>query len=266
MKTAIIIIATIAAGLILSTGCSTIDEKDRYIEVEAATPKRAVLLEEFTGQYCTNCPEGHAFAARLREQYGSSFIPVSIHGGTLAINAGEIEGMTGLAVPDGQTYFQNAGRPNLPAGIVDRVTAAIGRDEWAKIVHDELEKEAPAAIEVKASLEADGKIAIDVEVKPTADFNGNMLVWLTESKIKALQVDDGEYVPDYVHNHVFRATANGIDGDPVSAKKNIFIDKSYSVTPDATWVPANMTAVVFIYNSEGVLQAAEAAVETAAAE
>ena len=40
-------------------GCSGIDSDDRYITAESVTPQRAVLVEDFTGQNCVNCPAAH---------------------------------------------------------------------------------------------------------------------------------------------------------------------------------------------------------------
>lgn len=252
-------ILTFAAAALLLSGCSSIDPDERFIEVEAVTPKRAVLLEEFTGQYCTNCPSGHDIAASLVKQYGDAFIPVSIHGGPLSIAAGSIPGIEGLAVPDGETYYNNAGSPNLPCGIVDGKGSPIEREDWSEAVRKEFETEAPAAIDVVANY-SQGNIGIDVTVKPTADFEGRMQVWLTESGIVSLQVNKGDYVFDYVHNHVFRAAVNGINGDPVSVSRNVFLEKSFSIATDSNWKPENMEAVVFIRNSSGVLQAAKAKV------
>ena len=50
-------ILPLLASLALSA-CDYIAEDERLIEVEAAQAKRVVLLEDFTGQLCVNCPLG----------------------------------------------------------------------------------------------------------------------------------------------------------------------------------------------------------------
>lgn len=250
-----------AAATLLFSACDSISPDDRYIEVEAVKPKRAVLLEEFTGQNCTNCPEGHKFVAQLREQYGSSFIPVSIHASNLSIAVGSNPALNGLATADGETYYKNAGSPVLPTGVVDRRTQALGRDEWANSVRQEMEREAPAALEVSADLADDSKsLSVTVNIKPTADINGFLQVWLVESNIVAFQLNGGQYQFDYVHNHVFRAAVNGTNGESFTASKNVFDEKSYTYTLDDSWKPENMAVVAFIYDSTGILQATEAEV------
>ena len=49
----------IASVAILLSSCANVDEGDRYIKVESSEAKRSVLVEEFTGQKCINCPEAH---------------------------------------------------------------------------------------------------------------------------------------------------------------------------------------------------------------
>ena len=40
--------------------CSeVIPEDERYEELPAIEAKRRILLEDFTGQFCSNCPEAH---------------------------------------------------------------------------------------------------------------------------------------------------------------------------------------------------------------
>lgn len=243
-----------AAAALLFSACDSISPDDRYIEVEAVKPKRAVLLEEFTGQYCTNCPEGHKFVAQLREQYGEAFIPVSIHASSLSIPVTDTT-LKGLATTDGETYYKNAGSPVLPTGIVNRRTEALGRDEWANVIREELKREAPVALEVSADLaDASKSLSINVNIKPTADINGYLQVWLVESNISAFQLNGGQYQFDYVHNHVFRAAVNGINGESFKASKNVFDDKTYTYTLDDSWKPENMAVVAFIYDSTGILR------------
>ncbi len=248
-----------AAAALLFSACDSISPDDRYIEVEAVKPKRAVLIEEFTGQNCPNCPEGHTFIAQLREQYGSSFIPVSIHASNLSIAVGSNPLIEGLGTTDGEAYYKNAGSPVLPSGVVDRRTEALGRDEWAKNVREEMQREAPAAIEITTGLpEGSKELSITVNVKPTADINGHLQVWLIESGIIAYQLNGRVPQFEYVHNHVFRAAVNGTNGESFTASKNVFDEKSYTYTLDNSWKPENMAVVAFIYNSTGILQAAEA--------
>ena len=55
---------------VFMTACSNIDEDERLIYVKPAAVERSVLLEDFTGQRCVNCPLAADEIAKLHEQYG----------------------------------------------------------------------------------------------------------------------------------------------------------------------------------------------------
>ena len=56
MNKAIITLTIILAAVL--TACSHIDEDERYIYQKPEQADRTVLLEDFTGQRCINCPKG----------------------------------------------------------------------------------------------------------------------------------------------------------------------------------------------------------------
>ena len=73
-------------AVLLISACSNIDESERLIYVEPAHVARAVLIEDFTGQRCVNCPNAVAEIERLQEAYGEeNVIAVGIHSGPLSI-------------------------------------------------------------------------------------------------------------------------------------------------------------------------------------
>ena len=74
-------ISAIALACIALTACNEVDPDDRFEELPAVSCKRTVLLEEFTGQECTNCPDAHRLVANLHEQYGEQLVSVAIHAG-----------------------------------------------------------------------------------------------------------------------------------------------------------------------------------------
>lgn len=253
-----------AAAAVTLTACDNIGENERYIELVKIDTNRAVLLEEFTGQECTNCPDGHRIAAQLKEQYGDSFIPVSIHASQLSWSEAEY-GEYGLGIPEGDQYYKNYSSPALPSGVVDRTGGTLNRTDWAARVRAELEKEAPAAIEINPVYINDGvsnKLSINITVKPKVSFEGNLTVWILESGIINYQYDNGNPVTEYTHNHVLRAVVSETWGDPIQLKAADFVDKEYTYDIAANgksyWNPANLSVVAFISDANGVAQAAEA--------
>lgn len=255
-KHTILALSTIVASIFCA--CDDIDEADRYIEADQVEAVRTVLIEDFTGQNCVNCPSAHATIDQLVEQYGDAVIPVSIHAGGFGIPVSN-KRYTGLMQPEGDTYNDAWGINEWPKGVVNRRGGAKNHDQWAQAVREELALPATIAIEAKASCDGDN-IEINVELIPTVSVEAMLQVWILEDGIIARQ-EDAELgrINDYVHNHVYRASVNGVGGESVSLTDNILDNFSYTYgvrnTDTEKWVPENLSVVAFVYNSTGVLQA-----------
>ena len=172
----------IAASLsLILSGCSGIAEDDRYIEVEATKAERTVLLEDFTGQNCGNCPAAHRTIEALEEQYGSHLIAVSIHAGHFGIPATN-KRYTGLMQEEGQAYNDRYGIEDYPKGVVDGKTPSLNADQWASAIYDDISQATPLSIDVDANLDAAGnKIDISCSLKSSEQLEGNLVLWVIES-------------------------------------------------------------------------------------
>lgn len=58
--------------------------------VSTQVQKKAVLLEEYTGVGCGNCPDGAAVASTIKEAAGNRFYVVAIHEGPYAEPWGDL--------------------------------------------------------------------------------------------------------------------------------------------------------------------------------
>jgi hypothetical protein len=259
LKKAIIILPVFA---FIATSCDNISEEDRYIPVEQVTPKRAVLLEEFTGQYCRNCPTAHQVIATLKEQYPDAFIPVSIHAGPSAnaMSADESTSITnqGLKQDEGDYYANMWGINSYPQGVFNRTSGVLTNDKWAAQLLVEMQKEAPLNIELSAVYNAaTNSVEVKSTLQPTENIEGNYQLWLVESNIVSFQQNGSKRDRQYVHNHVFRSSINGSDGQYASLTANIYAYYTNEITLQEYWQPQNLSVVAFVYNDSGVLQAAE---------
>ncbi len=79
------------------------------------TPQnRAVLLEEYTGVKCSNCPDGHRIANNLAEKYPNRFYAVNIHTSSYAEPYSPDE--PDFRTPYGEDLAENAGVTRCRAG------------------------------------------------------------------------------------------------------------------------------------------------------
>lgn len=251
-------IRTLAAFLatIALTACNDIDEDDRYIYVKPAEVARAVLIEDFTGQACVNCPYATDEIENIVESYGdSAVIAVGIHSGPLGFhgNANYI----GLATDTGDEYYNSWGIDHQPMGVINRTGGALDYTSWRTSVYEQIQKEAGCIITAENSYDEDSRTAtIDVETYSTnGTISGSLQVWLTEDSIVAMQrMPSGAIDYSYVHNHVFRDAVNGTWGETVSLSEGVIVNKSYTYQIPSDWNVNNMSAVIFVYDNSGVQQ------------
>lgn len=250
MKKHLIYIIGIAAASF--TACENIDEDERFIEVEGVTAQRVVLLEDYTGQACVNCPTAHDVATELHELYHDNLIVVSMHAGPMAMSA-----PMGLKQEEGDVYAAQAGIETYPSGVVNRRSGVLGYAAWMASVRDEMQRESQLNLTVEAEVK-EGKLSIETNLTALADLTGKLQLWILEDSIVGPQIAPTGYNPQYVHNHVFRDAVNGTWGEEVTLElgeeKTIAHDE---VVLDETWNPDNLSVVAFVYGADGVLQAAQ---------
>jgi hypothetical protein len=107
------------------------------LTVSTTPENRKALLEEFTGIYCTFCPDGHLRAQTLKNQNGSNFWIMNIHvGGYAAPSAGDPDFRT----PFGTAISGQSVLTGYPAGTINRhvfsglgqsTGTAMGRGNWS---------------------------------------------------------------------------------------------------------------------------------------
>ena len=245
--------------LALFLSCSSIPEDERLIEVTPTEPEepssiaRRVLLEDFTGQRCPNCPRGTEVIEQLEKAYPDQLVVVGIHGGPLGFKG--TASVTGLATELGDTYYQHWQLEYQPVGLVNR-GGAVNYTDWMTAVSREAGR--TSDIEMEAEAQCDGStVSITVREKLLkGSFAGMLQVWVTEDNITAIQtMPDGTNNREYVHHHVLRTSVNGTWGESLTLRKDETKVQSMTQAVDAAWNPSNLNIVAFAYNNDGVAQA-----------
>lgn len=234
--------------------CDQVSEADRLIEIEGATVNRAVLIEDYTGQMCVNCPTATEEIHHLQAEFGAeNVIAVGIFSGPFGVNP-----RTGANLPlttdTGKDYFTHWGLAEQPVGIVNRHGASSYFD-WAAIIHKELQRPTPVSIDIEAfRLEGDS-LAMQVRVRSAEAVSGHLQLWLTEDSIVGTQYFPNNVIDrEYVHNHVFRTAVNGDWGTPVSLSQGQSVSQRFTCRKESSWTPGHLALVAFVYTDNDVLQ------------
>ena len=238
---------------------------------DTAQVMKKVLLEDYTGVRCVNCPEAGALALQLQEIYPERLIVLGVHAGMLAMPNG---GYPDFRTPEGTEWWNFFGFDANPIGTVDRTLSGTGRyglnpADWATFIIDEIAKDPVIALRIEndynaASRGLNVKVSGKFIVDQTDDLN--LVVCLMEDGIVGLQQTENGPNPDYVHRHVFRGTLDGLAwGSSVGSApfaEGFTFEKTYNYTLPENFNAENCAVVAYICRDRDktVLQVEEAEV------
>ena len=261
--------ALLAAALGLAA-CDEVAEGDRLIYVQPPQVGRAVLIEDFTGQRCVNCPKATDLIHDLQQEYGdSAVIAVGIHSGPFGKNALGTQ-LLSLATETGNEYFDYWKVDAQPKGVVNRQGTSDYTD-WNRIVYEALQDTATLSLALTAAYDAaTDRLTATVRARGTrGTTDGRLQLWIVEDSITDVQLmPDGSTNRTYVHNHVFRTAVNGTWGTAfrIDEGETAFLHEgeptdaaTFAIAMDATWVPQHVSVVAFVYGDGGVAQVTRAA-------
>ena len=222
-------------ALLLLVGCDAVERPDRWREDPAPiVPRRNVLLVDFTGQRCSNCPAAADLLHSLTAgPAGARIIAVSVHGGALALSTDASP--RGLAGPDARRLTDEARVNSWPQGTVDRPVGGtlLRPSAWNAALAERLALAADADAAALQSLVADAHVALATRtlsytLRPRhltdaagqADAETYLHLWLVEDSITAPQtLADGTERADYLHRHVLRLDLTGPSAHRLAAPR-----------------------------------------------
>lgn len=238
---------------------------------------RRVLLEDFTGHLCNNCPGATQTALQLQGAYPEDLIVVGVHVINFAVPQAPLgDGVydTDFRTPAGNDYAGQFGVTFLPTGMVSRkaFNSSILQDDdaWSSDVSEILGQ--PADFDVWfSSLEHNATantVTAEVKVAVMNAVTGdhNLTIYLTEDHVTDWQLNSQATPPDvsdYDHRHVLRTNLNSSWGEPVvtgsaaAGDTLTFTYTDYPVNPN--WNATNCALVGYVYNTASyeVMQVAE---------
>lgn len=240
--------------VLLTHSCSQVSESERFIDVAPATVMRAVLIEEFTGQRCVNCPHAATEIVRLQQAYGEDHvIAVAIHAGPLAIFSRDK--VKGLRTELGDTYYNYWGVEEEPSALINRKGGVVRLNQWQTMTHDQLQLQTPLSLKVTSQNPTSAGMRIEVSVHSSVSYHGKLQLWLTEDQVIAPQLmPDGTMNAEYVHQHVLRSSINGDWGDDIELEAGEDKVLHYDVSPMSDLMTGQLSVVSFLYSQTGVDQ------------
>lgn len=267
MKKSINNIFLLAFGIIIFNSCDKIENP--YQVSSEGTSTRKVLIEEFTGHTCGNCPEGSLVLKELHDALGSQIIPLSVHAGSFAVSAVSGEKYrTEFRTQAGEAAANEFQIASYPIATVNRTLfnglRTLPSGAWGTKASELLAADADVTMDITATLDTNTRnLAVSVNSTVVNAISGNysISVGLVEDSIVdwqkfyagVLGYPNETDVPDYMHRHVFRGNLNGNWGEAINL--SVPVGQSVEYTAPVTTVNSNfnlkqLSVIAYIHNDE----------------
>ncbi len=234
------------------------------------TVVKKVLLLDFTGTLCLNCPAAHEIVHQLQDVYPNKIVPVAIYVPGLSVPVGG--DTVDLRTPDGTAICTELDPPTLPKGLIDKYGKNNWEEttSWADVISNAVNEVPQIGIKINNSFDDATKkldINIDLVSQIKTDKALKLVVFITEDHIITRQAisEPPGYIQKYEQMHVFRDAVTDVWGDPIFAD-GVEVNKTDKVTLSCTfeghWNADNANVVAFIVDEESsVLNAQEKTVK-----
>ena len=232
--------------------------------------KVVVLLEDYTGVKCVNCPAAAEIAANLQAQYGEHLIVLGVHPKSVLQNPAG--GFPDFRTDEGHEWNNYFNISSYPTGTVNR-QAAIGTASWATEVGNVIGNDAPVRLIIKSEYDnATRELKLSIHSKFLQDVASDdvrLTVCMMENNIIGKQVvpetvNPLGYEDNYTHRHVFRGTADGLtwgrvlsSAENIAAGSNFITNMKFTVNEDYNAEEFYIVAFITDHNTREVLMAAE---------
>ncbi|MBU2060430.1 MAG: T9SS type A sorting domain-containing protein [Bacteroidetes bacterium] len=197
------------------------------VNVTTAVTKRVPVLEEYTGNYCTYCPDGHKIANQIEASTDGLTLKIQTGGfsGTDPVFGGTLQTTTGNAIAG---PFSSASYPN---GTINRgaTTKGIGRGSWTSAANAIKAQDSPVNLHIASTIDiATRQMTVTVEYYYTAseaNATNYLNIGYYQDNIPAYQVDPLSLYPNqfymfnekiYDFDHAFRDMLTGTWGEIVN--------------------------------------------------
>lgn len=237
-----------------------------------------LLIEDFTGWRCVNCPNMAAFLKNNIEDVYPSVV-VSLHPASNSLSntdrvASQFSLSCTLADEIANTLAGTAiaSSMNLPTVSIDQLkydgqilqsgdTATVYNNlrqiAYNQYIRYNVTNKVPLNIAINATKQSSGNYQISTLIALTADltelhgpfFNGLSLclqLWLLEDGIEAWQSTQTGVERNYINNNVLRTAINGNQGETISVAADNVVKKHTLSFEGTNYVPENCRVVAIV--------------------
>lgn len=235
---------------------------------------RKILIEEFTGASCVNCPDGKIKLDEVLTAYPDRTLAIGLHYGALGAPVNHSKQNPDFRTKAAEEIANKFGANSMPSALIARNEfngeRVIGRLSWKLKVEEILNDPAKIKISSKCTLDnIRNQYIYELEIEFLEDYLNevNYTIALLEDDIIAEQKNGSAIIEDYNFEHVLRKTYTNALGNKLTFpkgntkyekgriyKKQIILDNIH-----ASWVLDKIHLIGYITDntSQVVLQASK---------
>jgi hypothetical protein len=221
---------------------------------------KKILIEDFTGHRCGNCPEAHEILHTLEATYPGQVIGIGLHVGWFASTTIYPTDYTTTTGNELNTFF-GAETAGLPTGCVSRVedqgSKLITPSKWSTIASQVLLQQPNVGITIDNDYNASNRtvdITVDVTVLESITNDLFLTLYVVEDSCISEQLDYNstpQDITDYAHRHVLRDAVNTTWGEEIftgGAVTDDTVQKTFTYTLNSAWNEDNCSIIAFVYD------------------
>lgn len=234
------------------------------IKESEPTTFRKILIKEFTGYKCFNCPEGAEEIERIKSLVGDTLVAVAVHSGIYAKPDNE-KYITDFRTETGNEYESMFIPIGYPTAVVNMKkfddNYQQGRTKWAESIRSEINNSPQnvPSIKLKSYISNDAQkffAQATISFSEANSTNHNLIFLFVEDHIIDVQLNGNEYQTNYDHRHVLRSAitkhlGERVNTEPINQGDSILISSDYlDLQPE--WDLDNCYLVGILYNADNL--------------
>lgn len=265
MKRFSLVLASAALALLIAS-CDKV--KEPFINEVEFESKSIVLIEDYTGVRCVNCPAAAVIAQNIQKTYPKNVLILGVHAGSLAM---PYPGEPDFRTEEGNAWWQYFGFNSNPIGTINRTKNGdkygYSKESWSSAVSSLLSGEDPILkLKIQPITYDSAQRDIEFKIKTTflAETEGDYYIFacIMEDSIVAKQLTPEGLNNEYVHRHVMRKSINGTWGTELfngATEEDFEIEEEFSAHLDEAYNEKQCYVIAYVYDNKDkhIIQAAE---------
>lgn len=225
---------------------------------DTVIPIKRVLLEDYTGHKCPNCPAAAAIAHSQEEYYHGKLIVLAVHAGYYAI-PGTGEFAADFRTTAGEEWNTDFLVSAYPSGMIDRKEfnghRVLGSEEWITDIASIIGQSPDLNMLIHNTYDSVSRTVNSViysQFLRSLTGSYNITVCVMEDNMISAQDSASIIIHNYVFNDVLRGSVNGTYGEilTTSVDPSLTYMGKFSIPITTAWVAKNCWILAFVSKSD----------------